>query len=30
MRITEAIVNILKEELGESDENRQKKTKKVR
>ena len=30
MRITEAIINILKEELGESDENGEKETKKVR
>ena len=30
MRTTEAIISILKEELGENDENRQKKTKKVR
>ena len=30
MRITEAIITILKEDLGEKDENRQKKTKTVR
>ncbi len=30
MKITEAIIGILKDEFGEKDENRQKKIKKVR